>query len=212
MDPLHEHAARIGLAATAKYGFALAGSYAIQAHGFLDRISEDVDLFTVNGERHQFGDAVTAAIEAYRDAGFEVEVPLSNDGFARLLLRAPDGRPFKVELGINWRAHQPVPLAIGPVLHPDDAVGGKVTALYGRAEVRDFVDLDAVLRSGRYNTADLMRLASTADPGFAPEMFVHSLNALNRFPDQAFSVHGLSPSAITMLRDRFARWAAEIDR
>lgn len=46
MDPLHEHATRIGLAAIVRYGFALAGGYAIQAHGFLDRISEDVDLFT----------------------------------------------------------------------------------------------------------------------------------------------------------------------
>ena len=43
MDPLHRRAMRLGLAATEKYGFALAGGYAIQAHGFLDRVSEDVD-------------------------------------------------------------------------------------------------------------------------------------------------------------------------
>ncbi|XRQ08666.1 nucleotidyl transferase AbiEii/AbiGii toxin family protein [Actinomadura welshii] len=48
MDPLHERAARIGLAATEKHGFALAGGYAIQAHGFLNRVSEDVDLYTEN--------------------------------------------------------------------------------------------------------------------------------------------------------------------
>ncbi|SEG72462.1 Nucleotidyl transferase AbiEii toxin, Type IV TA system [Thermomonospora echinospora] len=210
MDTLHELATRIGLTATEKYGFALAGGYAIQAHGFLDRISEDVDLFTVNEARDQFGEAVAAATAAYRSAGFDVEVPLSNDGFARLLITTPDGHSVKVELGIDWRAHPPVGLSVGPVLHPDDAVGNKVAALYGRAEVRDFVDVDAVLRSGRYSTGDLLRLAATADPGFEPEMFVHALNALDRLPDQAFGVHGLSPSQIAELRNRFKTWAAEI--
>lgn len=210
MDPLHELATRVGLAATEKYGFALAGGYAIQAHGFLDRISEDVDLFTVNDARSQFSEAVTAATDAYRDAGFDVDVPLSNDGFARLLITAPDGHSVKVELGIDWRAHPPVVLSVGPVLHPDDAVGNKIAALYGRAEVRDFIDVDAVLRSGRYSTADLLRLAATADPGFELEMFVQALNALDRLPDQAFRVHALSPSQIVRLRNRFKEWATEI--
>lgn len=45
MDPFHERLARIALEVAATYGFALAGGYAIQAHGFLDRPSADVDLF-----------------------------------------------------------------------------------------------------------------------------------------------------------------------
>ena len=45
MDPFHERLARVGLRAAGQYGFALAGGYAIQAHGFLDRLSADVDLF-----------------------------------------------------------------------------------------------------------------------------------------------------------------------
>jgi len=46
MEALYELAARVGLAATGRFGFALAGGYAVQAHGFLERLSEDVDLFT----------------------------------------------------------------------------------------------------------------------------------------------------------------------
>ncbi|TDE44097.1 hypothetical protein E1295_25495 [Nonomuraea mesophila] len=48
MDALHELVARIGLAATERFGFALAGGYAVQAHGFLARQSEDVDLSTAH--------------------------------------------------------------------------------------------------------------------------------------------------------------------
>jgi hypothetical protein len=137
---------------------------------------------------------------------------LSGDGFVRLLITSPDGHSVKVEPGIDWRAHAPATLAVGPVLHPDDAVGNKVAALYGRAEVRDFVDVEAILRSGRYTTHDLLRLATNADPGLEPEMFLLALNALDRLPDQAFAVHGLSPARVHELRRRFKAWAAEIAR
>jgi hypothetical protein len=36
MDPCHEHLARLALTAAARYGFCLAGGYAVQAHGFVD--------------------------------------------------------------------------------------------------------------------------------------------------------------------------------
>jgi hypothetical protein len=51
-------------------------------------------------------------------------------------------------MGLDWRKHSPVQLAIGPVLDADDAVANKVCALFGRAEVRDYIDVDAVLASG----------------------------------------------------------------
>ncbi|MGN9783444.1 nucleotidyl transferase AbiEii/AbiGii toxin family protein [Nonomuraea sp. ZG12] len=204
MDPLHELAAGIGLAATERFGFAPAGGYAVQAHGFLTRRSEDVDLFTsADGE---FDAAVHAALTAYREAGMKAEITQENPGFARLLVTDASGRSVKVEMGVDWRAHPPVRLEIGPVLHPNDAVGNKVAALYGRAEVRDFVDVDAVLSSGRYTMEDLTHLATNADPGFDLIMFAVALSALDRIPDQALAHHGLSTSDIALLRERFQRW------
>src|SRR5258707_5320125 len=47
VDAFHQVLARIGLDAAERYGFALAGGYAVQAAGFLQRPSEDIDLFTV---------------------------------------------------------------------------------------------------------------------------------------------------------------------
>lgn len=81
-----------------------------------------------------------------------------------------------------------------------------MAALYGRAEVRDFVDVDAVLRSGRYNTDDLTRLATNADPGFDRAMFAIALSALGRIPDQALAYHGLGDEEIRQLRERFRQW------
>jgi hypothetical protein len=158
VDPTHRRLAQVGLQAAARYGFALAGGYAVQEHGLIQRPSEDVDLFTAWDHRADFTDAVQAVIGAYRDSGYQVEVAQQFETFARLSvldIDQPD-RPFKVELAANWRANPPVVMDIGPVLHSDDVVAGKMSALYTRAEPRDFLDVDAAVTSGRY-TRELTR-------------------------------------------------------
>lgn len=74
MDPFHARLARIGLGPAAKYGFVLAGGYAVQAHGFLERLSDDVDLFTNIADPVAFSEAVDAVAAAYRAADLTVEV------------------------------------------------------------------------------------------------------------------------------------------
>lgn len=43
MEPQHEQIAKIALAAGGQYGLALAGGYAVSAHGIGNRPSGDVD-------------------------------------------------------------------------------------------------------------------------------------------------------------------------
>lgn len=116
----------------------------------------------------------------------------------------------KVELGIDWRENEPVRLAVGPVLHADDAVANKVCALFGRAEVRDYVDVDAILASGRYTEDELLRLAAEHDPGFDRSWFARALAAIDRLPDSLFRPYGLCPEDVTVLRERMRRWAVRI--
>lgn len=133
--------------------------------------------------------------------------------FARLLVirnDEPDSEPQKVELAADWRAHPPVTLSIGPVLHKDDAVSNKMAALYGRALARDFLDIDAVLVSGRYSSEELLELAETADPGFDRPMFADVLGALDQISDAAFAPYGIDTSAVQGLRQRFAAWQTEL--
>ncbi|WP_432072670.1 nucleotidyl transferase AbiEii/AbiGii toxin family protein [Streptomyces wuyuanensis] len=83
MDPFHARLARIGLGAAARYGFVLAGGYAVQAHGFLERLSDDVDLFTDIADPVAFSEAVEAVTAAYRAADLTIEVEKSAGVFAR---------------------------------------------------------------------------------------------------------------------------------
>ena len=97
-------------------------------------------------------------VAAYEREGLQVEAELRSASFARLDVRSA-AESSKVELGLDWRKNEPIRLAVGPVLHADDAVANKVCALFGRAEVRDYVDVDAILTSGRYTEHELLSLA-----------------------------------------------------
>lgn len=211
MHAFHERLARVSLAALSDYGFALAGGYAVQAHGLVSRLSEDVDLFTTMDAEATFPTAVATAIAAYRQEGLSVEVLLESPGFARLSVTDPDQRQSaKIELGIDWRKHAPTTLAIGPVLNQDDAVANKVSALYSRAQARDYIDVHAALASGQYAGPDLLKLAREHDPGFDTGMFADALRAIRRLPEAEFTAYGLTHDQITTLVHSLTTWAEQI--
>jgi nucleotidyltransferase AbiEii toxin of type IV toxin-antitoxin system len=212
MDPSHLRLAEIGLRVAGRYGFALAGGYAVQAHGILERPSEDVDLFTDWERRGDFAAAVEAVVGGYRAAGYIVEVTQQFDTFARLAATDPatPDRPYRVELAANWRSLPPVMMDIGPVLHVDDVVAGKMSALFTRAEPRDFLDVDAALMTGRYTREGLIDLAEQADAGFDRRVFADLLSMLRRYPDRRFAAYGASPDHIAAMRNRFDEWRAHL--
>jgi hypothetical protein len=114
-----------------------------------------------------------------------------------------------VELSVDYRANHPIHLAIGPVLHPDDAVGNKVLALWGRQEPRDFIDVDAALRAG-YAPERLLGLAAQRDQGFNRRSFADCLSRAASLPDADFAEYGLHGRDLDELRGRFADWRAEL--
>jgi len=210
--PLHHRLAEIGLRAGGPFGFALAGGHAIAAHGILDRPSEDVDLFSDWQRRADFPTAVDAVIAAYESEGFEVAIDLRLDTFARLHVSEagdPEER-HRVELVANWRAQSPVEMQIGPVLHPDDVMAGKMDALYNRAAARDFLDIDAAITRGRYTPEELCRLAAEADAGFDRGHFAQMLGSVRRFDDQDFIDYGLEPAEVAAMRLRIRDWQTSL--
>lgn len=210
-EPLHRLLAEIGLRAGGPFGFALAGGHAIAAHGIIDRPSEDVDLFADWQRRADFPTAVDAVIAAYEDEGFDVVVDLRLETFARLhVSQAANPDQHRVELVANWRAQPPVEMQIGPVLHPDDVMAGKMDALYNRAAARDFIDIDAAIARGRYTPEQLCALASEADAGFDRQFFAQMLGMIGRFDDQDFIDYGLESAQVAVMRERFQAWQAEL--
>jgi len=209
MDPFHQRLATIGLTAADRYGFALAGGYAVQAAGLIGRPSEDVDLFTAWDRRSDFDTAVDAVAAAYRADGLTVDLERRYDTFARLRVSNGD-QTSKVELAVDWRANDPIQMAVGAVLHPDDAVANKMGALYGRALARDFMDVDAAVRSGRYSWDTLLGLAERADAGFDRQVFAIALAQADALDADDFAEYGMSELELQGLRVRFAAWRASL--
>ncbi|MEV0246009.1 nucleotidyl transferase AbiEii/AbiGii toxin family protein [Nocardia sp. NPDC050712] len=213
MEPRHRRLTEIALSVAGEHGFALAGGYAIRAHGMGNRPSGDVDLFTDWHRRADFPGAVKAVVTALEQHGYAVTTAMTSETFARLLVLSttePHHEPDKLEMSADWRAHPPVWLDVGPVLHPDDAVANKMCALFGRALPRDFLDIDAVITSGRYDHDQLLDLAKNADSGFDDHLFADALGALTQITDDAFAEYGIPSEVATAMRRRFAAWRQKL--
>ena len=205
MEAFQAEVAWTALAAIGGRGFALAGAGAPIAHGLVDRLTEDLDLFSPlpGGAAH-----VTATLkQALQDAGFAVTLDSSHTvtggDFARLEVSRGD-RSVQIDLGRDWRQHPPVILAVGPVLHPDDAVGNKVDAMIARGLPRDYLDVAAALR--RYDRTQLLELGFRRDPGLRVLDVALAMRKLDQLPDVDFGDYHRTPQQTAATRRALADW------
>ena len=204
MDQLQERLARIGLEVAAQQGFVLGGGHAVQLHGMGARPSEDIDLFAPQrGTPEQIEQVV---VDAYRREGFQVEVWLRTPDLVQMEVSDATGHSCKVDLGVFWQTRSPVMLEIGPVLHPDDAVAGKMDALFNRWAPQDFLDIEAILCSGRYTRDQLLAVAEEHNPGFDRSMFAEALSYLERVPDRDFLAYGVTSERVEAMRKHLNEW------
>ena len=213
VSELHRQVAAVALSAAAVHGFALGGGNALIAHGVIDRVTQDVDLFT--DEEHGVeaaADAVQAALEA---AGFRAEredktAGLADvfegmgEGLAEWTITAPGGRQMMLQMAYFDRSNQPVIMEFGPVLDLEDVIGGKVSALATRAVPRDYLDTAAALE--RYTVAELIGFARRLDPGLTDRDFADAGRRLEQVEDGWFASLGLGGDEVAVLRQRFAGW------
>jgi hypothetical protein len=213
VSELHRQVAAVALRAAARHGFALGGGNALMAHGVIDRVTQDVDLFT--DEEHGVGAAAGAVEAALRAAGFEADredrtAELADlfdgmgDGLAEWTITAPGGQRMMLQMAYFDRARQPVIMEFGPVLDLEDVIGGKVGALATRAAPRDYLDTAAAL--GRYSVAELTGFARRLDPGLTDQDFADAARRLDQVTDGWFASLGLSGRDVAALRERFAAW------
>ena len=203
---------QIALAAAGRDSeFALAGSGAVREHGFIERPTQDVDLFTARQDTRMFNDALQRVAGALQAHGFQVERQRVFEGYARLEVSASDGRATEVDLGVDWRAQPAVQLEVGPVLSQDDAVGNKVAALFSRGEARDYLDVDAIRESGRYTDAQLLELGCKADGGFDLDWFAQALAGAQRLRHEEVAPYGISQRDLEGVQHRLGHWGSQIE-
>ena len=158
--------ARVVLGVIGPHGFALGGGFALQEHGIVDRPSTDLDTYVNRFEREPFERAEVAILDALQERGLDVWVDEEDDVFRRILVHDPrTGDGVRIDVGFDQRRRPPVLVTgLGPVIHPDDALIGKMNAVVRRRAERDFVDIRAAARSGRWTPAQFCELFRQGAP------------------------------------------------
>jgi Nucleotidyl transferase AbiEii toxin, Type IV TA system len=142
--------------------FALGGGYALQAHGIVDRPSDDLDAYAPVMEVPTFEHAEELILAAAAADGLEAEIGKSDSYFRQVFVRDPStGERVVVDLGYDLRTEAAVTISgVGHVISIDDAVGSKARALNDRRAARDYVDLDRVLQRPDWNAERLWEVFS----------------------------------------------------
>lgn len=183
-------------------GFALAGGAALILTGEVARATDDLDFFAQTpSEVAALVPALDAALER---AGFSVERVHHATGFVRLQISGDDDTTL-VDLSYDARIHPAVEGPIATTLSRDELAADKTLAVFGRAEARDFVDLQAL--TAHYALGQLTRLASSKDPGFDLATFYEALGSFGRHPRDTF---GIGDDEYEDLRSAVDRWRLEV--
>ncbi len=209
--PEQRRLAAAALAVAGEHGFALAGGLALAAHGVGSRPSDDIDLFTSNTDPQAFSTAVDAVHQAFTERGWSTSEQRRGPLYARMIVEVAEGQQYELDLAVDYRAHPAVAVAdLGPVLDVADAVGSKMGALYGRGEVRDYVDVREAVVAGRYSREEVVQLADEREvEPLDREVLALRLRQAASLPDRELAAY-LSTSDAALLRQWFAAWANEL--
>lgn len=210
LSDLHRRLLADVLAIGTPYPLVLTGGYAVQAHGLVDRLSQDLDVATENPAAME--DIATALQQGLTERGWR-SILISVDPIsARLLVTDPaggDGCEVDILKENFWA--EPDQTEHGPVLALEDVIGTKVRALADRGAARDLVDVHAAARH-RTNT-DLEALGTRhGRDEFHLDDLRDRLVGADWYDDEEFAAYGLTSAVITDLRGWAICWASDLDQ
>nr|WP_206442686.1 nucleotidyl transferase AbiEii/AbiGii toxin family protein [Streptomyces boncukensis] len=196
------------LAVGGTYPLALTGGYAVQAHGLVDRLSQDLDVATENSDRME--DIAAVVRTGLEQRGWRVRALETDPLSARLIVTDPTSHE-ECEVDILkealWRP--PVHTEHGLVLSLQDVVGTKVRALADRGLARDLIDVQAA--ADRWSHIELEELGRRhARDSFDLSELQARLGGADWIDDTEFAAYGLDDQAILLLRRWAQTWADDI--
>ncbi|WP_331721162.1 nucleotidyl transferase AbiEii/AbiGii toxin family protein [Streptomyces sp. NBC_00454] len=194
----------------APYPLVITGGYAVQAHGLVERLSQDLDVATENPA--PMGEIVTGLEQGLAARGWQVRVISVDPLSARLMVVDPDsGEECEVDVLKEHFWTPPALTEYGPVLAFDSVIGTKVRALADRGAVRDFIDVHA---ASRHRTAgELERLGERhGRDEFRLQDLRDRLAGADWADDDEFAAYGLTEDETAELRVWARRWADDLDQ
>jgi predicted nucleotidyltransferase component of viral defense system len=193
--------------------FYLTGGTALSYFYLKHRQSNDLDFFTSEEEiilafsGHLETRLKTKGFECLRQRGFHsfVELVVTFDQETTLIHLALDSA---------FRFEQTKTFPNFPDLRVDDLTdiaSNKLLALFGRATLRDFIDVYFLINNGDFTKDQLMDRAKQKDPGFDLYWLGVAFERINSFDSNSTDIFMLiEPLSIKTLKEFFNKWRKSI--
>ena len=209
LSALHRRLLADVLAIGTPFPLVITGGYAVQAHGLVDRFSQDLDVATENPA--PMDDIVRSLSEGLAERGWGVRSIETDPLSGRLVVTDPNtGEECEVDVLKEAFWAPPAATEYGPVLALDDVIGTKVRALADRGAVRDLIDVHAASR--HRTTADLETLGRRhARVDFSLQDLRDRLAGAEWWEDQSYLDYGLDTGQIADLRTWASSWESDLN-
>lgn len=160
--------------------FFLTGGTALAAFHLYHRLSVDLDLFTLDDLAMR--EAKVLIPQLATDLQCRVSRARQTAHFGQYLLEPETGDPLQIDLVRDFGPQYGQHIQVGDVtVDSIENIGAnKLTAILGRTEPKDFVDLYFILQAG-YDFNDLMLKAQEKDLGMQPFYLAGSLLQVRKF-------------------------------
>ena len=194
--------------------FYLTGGTALSAFYLFHRKSNDLDLFTATEELIlPFSLTIERTLGG---KGLELKRARGFHSFVELLVNSPiESTVVHIALDSPFRFEQPRDSLEFPGLKIDsliDIATNKLLTLYGRATLRDFVDL-YFLAKEKFTKAELIEKAAVKDPGLDIYWLGVSFERIKEFSDDTPEMLLLMrPCNLKELKDFYNQWREDIYR
>ena len=160
--------------------FFLTGGTALAAFHLHHRVSVDLDLFTLDDLALRETDVLIPQLAA--GLGCRLGAMRRTEHYREIFLEPDTDAPLKIDLvqdfGPQYGEHIRIDRVIVDSI--ENIGANKITAILGRTEPKDFVDLWFILRAG-YDFDDLLAKAQTKDTGTHPFYLAGSLRQVLNF-------------------------------
>jgi hypothetical protein len=174
LTPLQADFLACFFAAEAGSHFFLTGGTALSAFHLHHRRSVDLDLFTLDDLALREADVLITRLAA--DLNCRIGRARRTEHFRQFLLEPESGEPLQIDLVRDFGPQYGKHVRVGDVVVDsiENIGANKLTAILGRTEPKDFVDLYFILHAG-YDFDDLLAKAQGKDLGLQPFYLAGSL-------------------------------------
>lgn len=184
ITPLQHHLLEILSKRSERESFYLSGGTALSFCYLQHRLSRDLDFFT--SEEELIRPFSLAFDKQLNESGYSVQRKRAFSSFVELVISSKQESTI-VQFALDS------PYRLQPVKESEEISGllidslqdlaaNKMLALFGRAALRDFVDIFC-LASGHFSKIDLLEFAEKKDPGFNLYWFGVALGQIESFQE-----------------------------